>query len=148
MEWRPAGWSMCLPLLIFPCTIKSISSLLAPARPGGPGKMAVKRLWCGVVVPRAVFGPLLGLHMPVPCYLRWQNVLSFPRLCFQCYLTLLHSLTLLPPQVTSQYCVRVLGYLTRHVGVRVSHPSSVATFNCWHTRLLTESIHSVKSVES
>ena len=23
MEWRPAGWSVCLPLLIFPCTIKS-----------------------------------------------------------------------------------------------------------------------------
>jgi len=20
MEWRPAGWSVCLPLLIFPCT--------------------------------------------------------------------------------------------------------------------------------
>ena len=35
---------MCLPLLIFPCTIKSRSSLLAPAHPGGPGKRAVKRL--------------------------------------------------------------------------------------------------------
>jgi len=32
MEWRPAGWSVCLPLLIFPCTIKSRSSLLAPAQ--------------------------------------------------------------------------------------------------------------------
>ena len=51
MEWRRAGWSVCLPLLIFPCTIKSRSSLLAPAHPGGPGKRAVKRLWwCGVVV--------------------------------------------------------------------------------------------------
>ena len=30
-----------------PCTIKSRSSLLAPAHPGGPGKRAVKRLWCG-----------------------------------------------------------------------------------------------------
>jgi len=39
----PAGWSVCLPLLIFPCTIKSRSSLLAPAHPGGPGKRAVKR---------------------------------------------------------------------------------------------------------
>ena len=32
---------MCLPLLIFRCTIKSRSSLLAPAHPGaagGPGK--------------------------------------------------------------------------------------------------------------
>jgi len=49
MEWRPAGWSVCLPLLIFPCTIKSRSSLLAPAHPGGPGKRAVKRLWwCGL----------------------------------------------------------------------------------------------------
>ena len=39
--------SQCLPLLIFPCTIKSRSSLLAPAHPGGPGKRAVKRL-CGM----------------------------------------------------------------------------------------------------
>ena len=45
MEWRPAGWSMCLPLLIFPCTLKSRSSLLAPAHPGGPGIRAVKWLW-------------------------------------------------------------------------------------------------------
>jgi len=36
IEWLPAGWSVCLPLLIFPCTIKSRSSLLAPAHPGGP----------------------------------------------------------------------------------------------------------------
>jgi len=49
MEWRPAGWSVCLPLLISPCTIKSRSSLLARAHPGGPGKRAVKRLWYGVV---------------------------------------------------------------------------------------------------
>ena len=45
MEWRRAGWSMCLPLLIFPCTMKSRSSLLAPAHPGSPGKRVVKRLW-------------------------------------------------------------------------------------------------------
>jgi len=45
MEWRPARWSMFLSLLIFPCTIKSRSSLLAPAHPGGPEKRAVKRLW-------------------------------------------------------------------------------------------------------
>jgi len=45
MEWRPPGWLVCLPLLIFPCTIKSRSSLLAPAHEGGPGKRAVKRLW-------------------------------------------------------------------------------------------------------
>jgi len=40
---------VCLPLLVFPCTIKSRSSLLAPAHAGGPGKRAVKRLCCGVV---------------------------------------------------------------------------------------------------
>jgi len=45
MEWRPSGWSVCLPLLISPCTIKSRSSLLAPAHPGGPGKRAIKWLW-------------------------------------------------------------------------------------------------------
>jgi len=50
MEWRPAGWSVCLPLLISPCTIKSWSSLLAPAHPVGPGKRAVKRLWCSCAV--------------------------------------------------------------------------------------------------
>jgi len=45
MECRPGGWSVCLPLLISPCTIKSRSSLLAPAHPGGPGERAVKWLW-------------------------------------------------------------------------------------------------------
>jgi len=45
MEWQPARRSVCLPLLIFPCTIKSRSSLLAPAHAGGPGNRAVKWLW-------------------------------------------------------------------------------------------------------
>jgi len=45
MEWCPTGWSACLPLLIFPCTIESRSSLLALAHLGGPGKRAVKWLW-------------------------------------------------------------------------------------------------------
>ena len=44
MEGRPAGRSVCLPLLIFSCTIKSRSSLLAPTHPGGPGKRAVNWL--------------------------------------------------------------------------------------------------------
>jgi len=42
MEWCPAGWSVCLPLLIFPCTIKSRSSLLTPAHLGGPRKRGHK----------------------------------------------------------------------------------------------------------
>jgi len=59
MEWRPAGWSVCLPLLIFLCTIKSRSSLLAPAHPGGPGKRVVKWLCYGMVVNEyAVLVPL------------------------------------------------------------------------------------------
>jgi len=33
----------------FPCTIKSRSSLLAPAHPGGPGKRAVKQLCVCVI---------------------------------------------------------------------------------------------------
>jgi len=45
---QPDGRCICL--LIFPCTIKSRSSLLAPAHPGGPGKRAVKQLWCRGVV--------------------------------------------------------------------------------------------------
>ena len=46
----PSRMVSCLPLLILPYTIKSRSSLLALAHPGGPGKRAVKWLWCGVVV--------------------------------------------------------------------------------------------------
>ena len=44
---------MCLPLLIFPCTIKSRSSLLAPAQPGWSWKRAVIRLWlwCSGIIP-------------------------------------------------------------------------------------------------
>ena len=47
MEWHPAGLSVCMPLLVFPCTIKSRSSLLGLARAGGPGKRVIKWLWCG-----------------------------------------------------------------------------------------------------
>jgi len=48
MEWCPAGWSVCLPLLISPCTIKSRSSLLALAHLDGPRKTVV--VWCGGVI--------------------------------------------------------------------------------------------------
>jgi len=51
MKRRPAGWSLCLPLLIFPCTIKSevLFWHCVVFDAGGPRKRAVKRLWCGVV---------------------------------------------------------------------------------------------------
>jgi len=42
----------CDPLLVFPCTVKSRSSLLAPAHPGDPGKRAVKRWWWWWIVTR------------------------------------------------------------------------------------------------
>jgi len=47
MEWRPARWSVCLPLLIFPCTIKSRLQKFSSGTgsPGWPGKRAIKRLW-------------------------------------------------------------------------------------------------------
>jgi len=51
MESRPAGLSVCLPLLVFPCTIKSRSSLLAPAHPGWSWKEVRKMVV--VVVPYA-----------------------------------------------------------------------------------------------
>jgi len=44
MEWRPDGWSMCLSLLIFPCTIMSRSSLLAPVHPGWSRKKGCKKV--------------------------------------------------------------------------------------------------------
>jgi len=50
LEWHRARWSVCLPLLIFPCTIKSRSSFLAPAHLGGPRKRVVKRLCVCVCV--------------------------------------------------------------------------------------------------
>ena len=63
-----SGWSgaqpdgQCLPLLIFTCTIKSRSSLLAPAHPGGPGKRAVKWLCVCVCVFMSI-GTSLGEPM-------------------------------------------------------------------------------------
>ena len=38
LEWCQAGWSVCLPLLIFSCTIKSRSSHLAPGHRVVPEK--------------------------------------------------------------------------------------------------------------
>jgi len=48
IEWHPAGWLVCLPLLIFACSIKSRSSLLALTHSAGPGKKGP--YGCGVVV--------------------------------------------------------------------------------------------------
>ena len=80
MEWCPARWSVCLPLLIFPCTIKSRSSLLALAHPGGPGKRAVKQLWCGGGGGEVV----LGLNeFEVWRHFSWDTVLQRNLCCFK-----------------------------------------------------------------
>jgi len=60
-------------LLIFPGTIKSRSSLLAPAHPGGPIKSAIKRLWCGVCVCGSVL--LLPQRNTLRNYHRFCNTL-------------------------------------------------------------------------
>ena len=73
MEWRPAGWSLCLPLLIFPCTIKSRSSLLAPAHLGGPGKRAAKRLYVCVTYLLPYFAAKQGkrVYTVDGCHEKW-----------------------------------------------------------------------------
>ena len=76
MEWRRTGWSVCLPLLIFRCTIKSRSSLSAPVHPVGPGKRAVKRLWwCGGVILCVNF-ELYRLQLSVTSYLFVEHLYS------------------------------------------------------------------------
>jgi len=42
MEWRPAGWSVCLPLLIFPCTI--VHKFSGTGSPRWSRKRTIKRL--------------------------------------------------------------------------------------------------------
>jgi len=50
IEWHLAGSSVRLPLIIFPCTIKSRSFLLAPAHPDGPRKKGRKTVMVVVVM--------------------------------------------------------------------------------------------------
>jgi len=67
MEWSPAGRLVCLPLLIFPCTIKSRSSLLAPAHSGGGGKKGRKMVvvWYPFVVDSSFFFTMRCLNCKV-----------------------------------------------------------------------------------
>jgi len=57
MEWCLAGWSVYLPLLIFPCTIKSRSSLLGLAHWVVLEKKAAKQLWYYCYICLAAFFP-------------------------------------------------------------------------------------------
>jgi len=83
MEWHPAGWSVWLPLLIFPCTIKSRSSLLASAYLGGPETRALKRLWwwwwC-------VTGESLAMSFPCKKGKKWVCMNNSFGILSQCWL--------------------------------------------------------------
>ena len=50
MEWRPVRWSVCVPLLIFPCTIKSQKFSSGTGSPGWSWKKGRKTVvvWCVV----------------------------------------------------------------------------------------------------
>ena len=67
---------MCPPLLIFPCTIKSRSSLLVPAHPGGPGKRAVKRM-CVCVCVRVMCCGTIGRDDYERCVLYDTQLVSY-----------------------------------------------------------------------
>jgi len=46
MEWHPAGWTVCLPLLIFPCTIKSRGFSSGTGSPRWSRKKSRKMVVC------------------------------------------------------------------------------------------------------
>jgi len=50
MEWCPAGWSVCLPLLIFPCTIKVQKFSSSTGSPGLSRKKGRKTVVVVVVI--------------------------------------------------------------------------------------------------
>jgi len=55
------GLTLCCDSIAFSaCTIKSRSSLLAPAYPGGPGKRAVKPLWSGMEISTTISADVAG----------------------------------------------------------------------------------------
>jgi len=52
MEWCPAGWSVCLPLLIFPCTINIPKFSSSTGSPGWSQKKGHKMVvwWVSILV--------------------------------------------------------------------------------------------------
>jgi len=70
MEWCPARWSVCLPLLILPCTTKSRSSLLATVSWVVPEK-GHKTLMC-------VCGTDTGICW-IACTVAWFITISLKR---------------------------------------------------------------------
>jgi len=66
MEWRQGKWSVCLPLLIIRCTIKSRSSLLAPAHRVVPEKGPQNRCVCVLILLLQVLLLLVWFNSPFP----------------------------------------------------------------------------------
>jgi len=66
MEWHPSGWSVCLPPLIFPCTIKSRKFSSGTVSPGWSRKKGHKT----VVVYRST-------------YVSWQTWESTPEVVWE-----------------------------------------------------------------
>jgi len=64
MEWCPAGWLVCLPLLIFLCTVKSQKFSSGTGSPGWSwkqGRKTVVVVWCWMDLCQIhVFGLSLG----------------------------------------------------------------------------------------
>ena len=57
MEWHPSRWSVCLPVLIFPCTIKCGARRVLFGSPGWSRKKGCKTVvvWCGGMCPHTKF---------------------------------------------------------------------------------------------
>ena len=97
MEWCPGGWSVCLPLLVFPCTIKSRSSILVPDYPDGPGKRVVVVVYqkfihfCHKLQPEWHDITKVRLKMPLNPNQPTNNVLYRPNLVHCSYVSLLES---------------------------------------------------------
>jgi len=125
MEWRPAGWSVCLPLLIFPCTIKSKSSLLAPAHPCGPGKRAVKPLWWCVLCLKKGYHPTTDNNFNNSCRFPVIFGQPFVKRFAVCYWTVVLSclsvlsLCLSVTLVCCHYCGQTLGQIKMKLGMQV-----------------------------
>ena len=65
MGWRPARWSVCLPLLIFPCTMKFSSGT---GSPGWSQKKGRKMVVVPPPLPLPLLLPFYGCYSGQPAY--------------------------------------------------------------------------------
>ena len=125
MEWHPARWSVCLPPLISPCTIKSRSSLMAPAHARWSRKRVVKRLcvcvcdvYGAVIMPSHCESSLgsfdecrLSARLAAIPQTHPTNFLSTPRKTAITCIHYCHSLLMLSPKADTHFAIpcRVVG---------------------------------------